>query len=140
MILGEMICLREKASSCWVSTAALWAARVISSTSSRRGSSSSSSSWRMPANPVMAVRVLLKSWATPPANRPMASIFCDWRSCSSRRFRSWAAVRRSVVSWHTARLRPSGNRMLLTCIQKREPSLWRNRTSPLALPVALNSP
>ncbi len=31
---------------------------------------------------------LLKSWATPPASRPTASIFCDWRSCSSRRLRS----------------------------------------------------
>src|SRR5688572_31865194 len=31
---------------------------------------------------------LLKSWATPPARRPTASIFCDWRSCSSRRLRS----------------------------------------------------
>ena len=26
---------------------------------------------------------LLKSCATPPASRPIASIFCDWRSCSS---------------------------------------------------------
>ena len=28
---------------------------------------------------------LLKSWATPPASRPIASIFCAWRSCSSVR-------------------------------------------------------
>ena len=28
---------------------------------------------------------LLKSWATPPASRPMLSIFCAWRSCSSSR-------------------------------------------------------
>ena len=33
--------------------------------------------------PMMAVSMLLKSWATPPASWPMASIFCDWRSCSS---------------------------------------------------------
>ena len=32
---------------------------------------------------VMTVRRLLKSWAMPPASRPTASIFCDWRSCSS---------------------------------------------------------
>ena len=34
--------------------------------------------------PMMTVRMLLKSWATPPARVPMASIFCAWRSCSSR--------------------------------------------------------
>ena len=28
---------------------------------------------------------LLKSWAIPPASRPTASIFCDWRSWSSSR-------------------------------------------------------
>ena len=31
---------------------------------------------------------LLKSWATPPAKRPTASIFCAWRSLSSRATRS----------------------------------------------------
>ena len=33
----------------------------------------------------MTDKRLLKSWATPPARLPMASIFCDWRSCSSLR-------------------------------------------------------
>src|SRR5882672_3429825 len=32
---------------------------------------------------MMAVSRLLKSWAMPPASRPIASIFCDCRSCSS---------------------------------------------------------
>ena len=41
---------------------------------------------------------LLKSWAMPPASRPTASIFCDWRSCSSSRRRSSSAWRRSVTS------------------------------------------
>jgi hypothetical protein len=31
----------------------------------------------------MTVSRLLKSWATPPARRPIASIFCACRSCSS---------------------------------------------------------
>jgi hypothetical protein len=35
--------------------------------------------------PLMTVSRLLKSWATPPASRPMASIFCACRSCSCRR-------------------------------------------------------
>ncbi|TVM27282.1 Na(+)/H(+) antiporter subunit B [Oceanidesulfovibrio marinus] len=30
---------------------------------------------------MMDVRMLLKSWAMPPANAPMASIFCDCSSC-----------------------------------------------------------
>ena len=34
--------------------------------------------------PLMAVSRLLKSWATPPASRPTASIFCACRSCSSK--------------------------------------------------------
>ena len=32
---------------------------------------------------MMAMSMLLKSWAIPPASRPMASIFCAWRSCCS---------------------------------------------------------
>ena len=32
---------------------------------------------------MMTVSRLLKSWATPPASWPNASIFCDWRSCAS---------------------------------------------------------
>ena len=38
--------------------------------------------------PLMAVSRLLKSCATPPASRPIDSIFCDWMNCASIRFRS----------------------------------------------------
>ncbi len=31
----------------------------------------------------MAVSRLLKTWAMPPARRPMASMLCDWAGCSS---------------------------------------------------------
>ena len=48
--------------------------------SARPGFNMSSSMWLLS---VMTVRRLLKSWATPPARRPTASIFCDCRSCSS---------------------------------------------------------
>ena len=41
--------------------------------------------------PMMLMRMLLKSCATPPASRPIASSFCDCRSCSS-------SARRSVMS------------------------------------------
>ena len=40
----------------------------------------------------MTVSRLLKSWAIPPASRPIASIFCDWRSCSSTCLRSVMSV------------------------------------------------
>src|SRR5258706_29103 len=40
----------------------------------------------------MTVSRLLKSCAMPPANRPTASIFCDWRSWSSSRLRSVTSV------------------------------------------------
>ena len=33
--------------------------------------------------PVIAASKLLKSWAMPPVSLPIASIFCDCRSCSS---------------------------------------------------------
>ena len=47
---------------------------------------------------MMTMSRLLKSWAMPPASRPTASIFCDWRSCSSSRRLSSSAWRRSVTS------------------------------------------
>ena len=37
---------------------------------------------------MIAVSRLLKSWAMPPASRPIASIFWAWRSCASSRRRS----------------------------------------------------
>ena len=49
----------------------------------------------------MAVSMLLLSWATPPASRPMDSSFWDWFSCSCRRARSSSACFRSVMSSNT---------------------------------------
>ena len=79
-------CLWLKARSWRVKAAARWA--VL-----RMSSSSWLSLWLRPSRwtmssqrPVMTVRRLLKSWATPPASRPTASIFCDWRSSSFIRF------------------------------------------------------
>ncbi len=68
--------------------------------------------------------MLLKSWATPPANRPMDSIFCAWRSCSS----SW---RNSVMSWTMewiTGLPSSSMALLYTATSRMEPSArrWRN--------------
>ena len=42
--------------------------------------------------------MLLKSCAMPPARVPIASSFCDWRSCDSSRSRSASALLRSVMS------------------------------------------
>ena len=53
-----------------------------------RGSSGGSrlrSSDRLPST---AISRLLKSCATPPVSWPIASTFCDWRSCASTRSRS----------------------------------------------------
>ena len=58
------------------------AARTWSS-SSRAGASSGSESWARVAALRMTVRMLLKSWAMPPASRPTVSSFCDWRSWAS---------------------------------------------------------
>ena len=48
------------------------------------------------ALPIITCNILLKSWATPPASCPTASIFCACRSCSSR-------LRFSVISSFMAR-------------------------------------
>ena len=50
----------------------------------------------------MTVRMLLKSCATPPASWPMASIFCDWRNCSSSR--RWAVTSRNRLNMSSGRL------------------------------------
>src|SRR5881409_2592462 len=81
--LGPSTWRRLNASSCRVSSAARSPAFRISSASSRRASPAGvlcNSSW---VEPRMAVSRLLKSCAMPPASCPTASIFCDWRSCSS---------------------------------------------------------
>ena len=57
------------------SDAALSAVNIISSTSLRMGSFSDRPICASSALPMMAVSKLLKSWATPPASLPTASIF-----------------------------------------------------------------
>ena len=88
---GRVAWRRLKASSCRVRPAPRSTDCLISATSPRAGSSRPSSISSRSAEPMMLIRMLLKSCATPPASRPMASSFCDCRSCSSR-------ARRSVMS------------------------------------------
>ena len=75
---------RLNVSNCRVKPAARSAAWVICCAErapvSSRPDASNNEAW-----PWMTVRMLLKSCATPPASWPMASIFCDWRNCSSNR-------------------------------------------------------
>ncbi|GJE45352.1 hypothetical protein AEGHOMDF_4546 [Methylobacterium soli] len=94
--LGASVCRREKASRRCVRAAARlvapWAATMYLSTSLRRPcvmrAFISSRLPEMPANR------LLKSCARPPVSWPTASIFWDWRSCSSASISS--AVRAST--------------------------------------------
>ena len=51
--------------------------------------------------PLITVSRLLKSWATPPASWPIASIFCDCRSCASRCVRS-VTSRTNQATWRVA--------------------------------------
>ena len=95
---GSRTCLRLNASSWRTRRAARSEAPMMCWTFRRRGSSGgrprrSSSPW-----PMMTISRLLKSCAMPPARRPTASIFCDWRSCSSSPCRSSSARRRSLMS------------------------------------------
>ena len=86
-----MICLRLKASSCLVSPAPRVPAFWISVMSAWRGSPGPRSSSRSSQKPRITISRLLKSWATPPASRPTASIFCSCSFCAS-------SARRSVMS------------------------------------------
>ena len=92
---GLIICLRPKARSWRVRAVAFPEAFRISSISSRNGLSLSTSINANWALPMMVVSRLLKSWATPPARVPMASIFWAWRSWVSN-------LLRSVMSRETA--------------------------------------
>src|SRR5581483_11665748 len=47
---------------------------------------------------MMLIRMLLKSCATPPASCPIASSFCDWRSCASSARRSVTSRTKTAVS------------------------------------------
>ncbi len=74
---GCRICLRLNARSWRVSAAARSPASSTRVRSRRAGSLGAARSRSSDVRPVMTVRRLLKSWATPPARRPIASIFCD---------------------------------------------------------------
>ena len=93
---GCSTCRRLNASSWRVSAAARSVAAATSSRSVRSPSSAPTSS-RIAnrVRPAMIVSRLLKSWATPPASCPTASIRCECRSCSSRSSRS---VRSSTIT------------------------------------------
>ena len=79
--LGAMGCLRAKARSC----------RVISADRPAARRTSCRYSWVMPPGgtvpiacsvyPMMTCSMLLKSWATPPAKRPIDSSFWAWANC-----------------------------------------------------------
>ena len=88
---GASICFRLKASSWRVSEVARSAAVAISFAGPRSVGSGPSRSSRNSEYPEITIRRLLKSCAMPPASRPIASIFCDCRSCCS-------SARRSVTS------------------------------------------
>ena len=47
---------------------------------------------------MIALRILLKSCAMPPASVPSASSFCEWRSAASSSCLSASAARRRVIS------------------------------------------
>ena len=82
----------------------------------------------------MALSRLLKSWATPPASRPTASIFWAWRSCScdcrsasSARFRPLMSTYMATRPDGAARASCSGAVEMLTSI--RVPSFRRRTVS-----------
>ena len=85
---GFSTCRRPNASSCFVSSAARSAARLISPRSRASSASPFVRSSSSDAYPMIPVRRLLKSCATPPASRPRLSSFWALRSSDSRRFRS----------------------------------------------------
>ena len=82
-----------------MSVEARLAASAIRSMFRRDGPESSGRRSSIWARPLITVSRLLKSCATPPASRPIASIFWDCRRWSSSRFRSVTStnVARSAV-------------------------------------------
>ena len=134
MTAGWMICRRLKASSWLVRAAARSAARRISSMSSRFGSSGPSCSATMSPYPRMAVSRLLKSWATPPASRPIASILTECRNCASREIRSVMSVMnpsRAIVSPPAPRIaRPcSQTHFVSPLFVSMRYSIWKGRSA-----------
>ena len=72
-------------------------ARRILSKSRERSESVDVSPFANSAYPSIMLRILLKSWAIPPASVPMASIFWAWRSRVSRFAFSSSDFFRSVI-------------------------------------------
>jgi hypothetical protein len=81
-------CLRANAIRRRTSSAPRSAASSIVLTISARLGSPATSSVKRSVMAMMAVSMLLKSWAMPPVSCPIASIFCAWRSWLSSCTRS----------------------------------------------------
>ena len=75
----------------------------------------------------MMVSRLLKSWAIPPVSWPIASIFWDWRSCSSRARRS--VMSSAIVSKHSIRPLPRRTARPESRTRMRPPSFRFHATS-----------
>ena len=89
---------RLKARICCTRLRARVAAFWICSRLSAAGCVGSSSSRASATLPRIAARMLLKSWAMPPARVPTASSFCDSRSCASSVRRFVSDCRRELMS------------------------------------------
>ncbi len=123
---------RLKARSCATSSRARSAARR---TASRWRGASAPASRASSARPRMTASRLLKSWATPPARRPMDSIFWASWSWISRRCCSSRARSRAVTSWAETSRPPSGSSVAEPSTAT--PSARVNRNS--AVPVRCRS-
>ena len=112
MIRGAEACRRLKVNSWRASEAVRSAACRMISTSGRSGSSDFKPFRTTWAYPEMTVSMLLKSWATPPASRPIVSIFWEcaswaWlsRSAASARLRSVTSRKTSAVPRYSPSVR-----------------------------------
>ena len=97
---GCNTCLRLKAKSCRVRATARSPAFLASRSSSLARSSSGSLAMANSVQHMITESRLLKSCAMPPARLPMASSFCDTRSCCSRLSRS---VTSTCSAWRHTR-------------------------------------
>ena len=126
---------RLKARICCTSWRARMAARWISARLSWAAWSGPTSSRARARLPRMAASRLLKSCATPPARVPMASIFCDSRSCVSSARCCASACLSSVMSVCVPTMRsgrPSASRAITMprdSTHFHDPSLQRMRCS-----------
>ena len=123
-ILRSSICRRLNASSWRLSEAPCWAAFWMASRSSRVSlPGGRRRRCRISEKPRMAVRMLLKSWATPPASWPMLSIRCT--CCSACSIRRRSVTSRPVSSTPPMSVRPA---RLVTPISSSRQSPLRGRT------------